>query len=352
AINDQDQTTIQNADQAWKALSDYVWNRKIWSPAGSSDMLVYVRKDLLREVPAPKVDEGYANPPQSLRPLATLGSPGRGQGQFSQPKGIAISRDGQRIYVLDTGNCRVQVLDANGGYLAEFGKRGPEPGQFSPEFGGPCGGIAIGPNGHVYATDTWGDGGRGRILVFDQNGTLVSTWNRAGAEGEFYGPRGIAVAPDGRVFVADTGHKQLVVFTADGKFLKKIGGEGLGPGQFVEPVGLAITEDGEVYVADVGNRRIQVLGIDGTFRREWNVHGWSEETGSMVWVEPYIAFSPDGWVYVTDSTQKAIHRFDRNGKQVVLGNIGGAPKGIACDASGNLLIADAERNQIVKTRFR
>jgi uncharacterized protein (TIGR03663 family) len=351
AINDPQQPRVTNSAQAWQALRDYMWNRKVWSPIGSSDMLVYVRKDLLQEVPVPKAAEGYAGGPRTLQTLAVWGSPGAGPGQFVNPKGVAVSRDGQRIYVVDSGNARIQILSAAGQFQNQFGGPGKGPGQLDRDFGGgPCGGIAVGANGRIFVTDTWNH----RILVFDQNGSSVGTWSQAGPGEFFFGPRGVAVAPDGRVFVADTGNKRLVVFTGEGKFLNTIGGEGAGPGQFIEPVGVAISQDGEIYVADVGNKRIQVLGPDGVYRREWNILGWTDDPGSMIWVEPYVALGPDGSVYVTDSTRKIVHRFDRTGRQVVLGSVTDgfrAPKGIACDPSGEILVADAERGQIVKFRF-
>lgn len=350
AIDDPGQPKITNSEQAWRALQDYIWTRKVWSPVGSSNMRVYVRKDLLREVPAPKAAEGYTSAPRRLQPLAVWGSPGSGPGQFLKPKGIAVSPDGQRIYVVDSKNARIQILNANGQFQSQFGGPGDGPGQFNSTFDGPCGGIAIGSNGHVYVTDTWNN----RILVFDRNGTPIDAWSKAGPGQRFFGPRGIAVAPDSRVFVADTGNKRLVVFTAEGKFLNTIGRGGAGRGQFDEPVGITVAQNREIYVADVGNKRIQVLGPNGAYRREWNILGWTDDATSMIWVEPYVAVGPDGWVYVTDSTRKIVHRFNRNGQQVVLGTVSDgfrAPKGIARDPAGNLLVVDTERAQIVKIRF-
>ena len=355
AVNDPDQTQVNSTGDAWEALWDYVWNRKVWSPPGSSDMLVYVRKDLYRLVPAPEVDKGYESTPRAIQPVSVWGTVGNGPGQFRAPKGVAVSPNGQRVYVLDSGNARIQVFDPNGTFQAEFGGPGDGLGQFNPGFGGPCGGIAVAPNGTVYATDTWGAGGRGRILVFDAAGQPVGSWSETEPGGGFFGPRGIAVAPDGRVFVADTGHKRIVVFTADGRFLNTIGGEGAGPGQFIEPVGLTITANNEVYVADVGNRRIQVLGTDGGFRRKWNILGWTEDSQGMIWVEPYIAAAPQGWIYVSDSKRKLIHRFNANGQGVVVGKSTagfGAPKGIACDPQGALYVVDQERCQVQKFRFQ
>jgi len=350
AINDPDQPSIKSASQAWGWLAKYMWTREVWSPPGSSDMLVYVRKDLLKEVPAPKVDEGYSQAPQTLVRLAAWGSKGTGPGQFQMPKGVTISPDGQLIYVLDSGNCRIQVLDVNGNFMAQCGSAGRGPGQFNPDYGGPCGGIALGGNGHIFATDTWGN----RILIFGQDADPVDAWTQAGPGGTYFGPRGLAVAPDGKVVVADTGHHCLIFYGPDGKYLNTVGSMGAGPGQFTEPVGVAVSADGEIYVADVGNLRIQVLGPDGMFRRQWNILGWTEDPNARIWVEPYIALGPNGSVYVTDSIKGMIHRFNQSGGNVRLGVVAGgfgAPKGIACDKDDNLYVVDAEQHRIIKTRF-
>ena len=51
--------------------------------------------------------------------LATMGSPGRGDGQFTRPASVAVDREGY-IYVADWGNERVQVLDADGNFVTKL----------------------------------------------------------------------------------------------------------------------------------------------------------------------------------------------------------------------------------------
>ena len=66
------------------------------------------------------------------------------------------------------------------------------------------------------------------------------------------------VAPDGRVFVADSGNNRVQYFTANGSFLGKWGKRGTGPGELKNPRAIAVSRDGKrVYVADSGNNRIQ-----------------------------------------------------------------------------------------------
>ncbi|PKN88143.1 MAG: hypothetical protein CVU46_02160 [Chloroflexi bacterium HGW-Chloroflexi-8] len=63
-----------------------------------------------------------------------------------------------------------------------------------------------------------------------------------------WGPRGIAVARDGRVYVTDTGNKRVVVFSSDGEAFFEF--DSAGDAQMDEPVGIAVGHDGNIYIAD------------------------------------------------------------------------------------------------------
>ncbi|MBC8253231.1 MAG: hypothetical protein H8E35_04290, partial [Ardenticatenia bacterium] len=75
--------------------------------------------------------------------------------------------------------------------------------------------------------------------------------------GRFDYPRGMSVAPDGTVYLADRGNHRIQRFSASGQFLGKWGSYGSGDGQFDGAGGVAVAPDGTVYVADCGNDRIQ-----------------------------------------------------------------------------------------------
>ena len=78
--------------------------------------------------------------------LGTIGSPGTGAGQFTQPSDVAVSASG-RVYVTD-GAGRVEVFGSDGSYQTTFGSPGSGPGQFmSPS------GVTVGPSGLVYVVD-------------------------------------------------------------------------------------------------------------------------------------------------------------------------------------------------------
>jgi DNA-binding beta-propeller fold protein YncE len=91
---------------------------------------------------------------------------------------------------------------------------------------------------------------------------FVRKWGTLGSEdGEFWFPKGVAVASDGSVYVADTENMRIQKFTPEGVFVSKWGARGLGDGQFEGANGVAVASDGSIYVADTSNHRIQKFSM-------------------------------------------------------------------------------------------
>jgi sugar lactone lactonase YvrE len=112
----------------------------------------------------------------------------------------------------------------------------------SPEnFMGPVG-IVTAPNGDIFVTDghfvepdggsramageyfNWQQGTRevthSRVAKFSKDGKFIKQWGKTGSgPGEFYGPHGIAMDSQGRLFVADRGNNRIQIFDQDGKLL-------------------------------------------------------------------------------------------------------------------------------------
>jgi len=232
-----------------------------FSPRGiavSSDGQVYVTTPSPNG-PAPFWVTAYTAAGSYLGPVGTMGSDA---GQLGRPMGIAADAS-NHLFVTDTENFRVNVIDASGAPIAQWGGWGSGPGEFHfPQA------IAVSPSGNVYVTDDDNQ----RIQVFTTTGAFITQWGSYGnAPGQFAGPWGIALDASGNVYVADASNNRIQVFSSTGQFLMQWGTPGSGPGQFKNPLGVAVGMDGRVYVADTFNSRIQVFAplVTPTVRSTW-----------------------------------------------------------------------------------
>jgi DNA-binding beta-propeller fold protein YncE len=249
------------------------------------------------------------------------------------PRGATLDDKG-RLWVANFGKSEIWIFDPAGGYLGGWGNRGLGDSQFKD----PC---AIAVRGDdVYVADTW----NGRVALFSTSGQ----W-KARAPGDFYGPRGIAAAPDGKVWIADTGNQRLAVCEKNLSNRRFFGKRGSGPEEFQSPVGVAVGGDGSVYVADAENRRIQILDSEGHFKTRWKFSGWGPNT------EPYLAVDADGSVYATDPAAGAVVLLNNKGSEVRRWTVDDAgkkfelPTGIALDSKGRTLyVVNTNGNTIVR----
>jgi uncharacterized protein (TIGR03663 family) len=135
--------------------------------------------------------------------------------------GLEVGPDGL-IYIADTWNHAVVVVAADGKVVRVLGNRGVQtditdtasPDQQPGLFFGPRD-IAV-TGDRIYITDT----GNERVQVFAMDGTFIAAFGGFGeGEGQFVEPTGIAVAPDGTIWVADSGNARLQQFDAEGSFI-------------------------------------------------------------------------------------------------------------------------------------
>jgi len=122
------------------------------------------------------------------------------------------------------------------------------------------------------------------VLKLSPEGKVLMMLGKEGVAGTgpdaFDRPTGVAVAPNGDVFVSD-GHDpnkygagRVVKFSKDGHFIKAWGRKGSAPGEFDEPHDIFVGGSrGWVYVADRKNNRVQVFDQDGKFIAAWKQFG-------------------------------------------------------------------------------
>jgi DNA-binding beta-propeller fold protein YncE len=172
------------------------------------------------------------------------------------------------------------------------------------------------------------------------------------SSGQFQAPHGIAVAPDGSIYIADTGNHRIQHLSLDGETLHVWGtlsptSDGTAPGgSFNEPWGIAIAPDGYVLVADTWNHRIQKFSPDGTFVTAWGEFGLPDTINGYYGPRDVVV-DPLGRVYVTDTGNKRVSVHDSDGTFLFQVGSGGylageldEPVGFDLNSEGNLLIAD------------
>jgi predicted membrane-bound mannosyltransferase/DNA-binding beta-propeller fold protein YncE len=333
-----------------------------WQP--SDRMRLYIRKDVADLVWSYGIKATELQPDPYAQGMTTIpaglvfGSQGSEPGQLNAPRGLAFAPDGS-IYVADSRNHRIQHFTADGQLLKSWGTfadiaKGEAPlGTFNEPWG-----VAVGPDGAVYVTDTWNH----RVQKFSKDGVPLKAWGVFGLSdtpGALYGPRGITVDSQGRVFVADTGNKRIVIFDSNGTVMSQFGTEGFELGQFNEPVDVKLDAQGNAYVTDTWNQRVQVFNpVDNgttliyTPALQWPIRGWKSQSLDN---KPYIAVSSDGHVFVTDPEGFRVIEFTKEGQFVRLwGTFGtdassfGLPSGIAIDAQENVWVTDAGNGRVMR----
>lgn len=278
--------------------------------------------------------------------------------EFGEPFGIAVK--GGEVYVSDGDNDKIWKVTP-GGAVTMFAQ-----GLDTPS------GLAFTKSGDLIVADS----GSHTIKKIDASGRisiLAGIDGKAGsndgesASAQFFAPIGVAVAEDGKIYVADT-YNDRIRLIENGRVTTIAGKEkGFAEGtsaKFDTPCGIAIWKEGRVLVADTGNRRVRVIEPGGS---TWTLAGSGEDEPkdgllpNAAFSSPVaLALSAHGEIYIADDN--AIRMIGLRTIPVVetLSNMDGGladgspprarlnhPTGLAIDASGDLLAADSE-NQLVR----
>jgi len=320
--------------------------------------------------------------------VSQFSSFGTGLGQINSATGITVTNLG-RIYVADTGNNRIERFNLTGTFKATFGSYGQDPDGPGP-LQAPAGtffkplGITTDNSHNIYVVDS----GNNRVEEFSSAGVFIKQIGSYGLDPDGPGPlqapngtlnypRGVAVDSSGNVYVADTNNNRVEEFNSTGAFKKQIGSYGIDPdgpgplqapdGTLNNPGGVAVDSSGNVYVADSGNDRVEVFDSTGAFKKQIGTHGIDPDgTGPLQAPDGTlnnpsgVAIDSLGNVYVADTDNNRVEEFDSTGAFVKqIGKFGASPNapqplpppagiGLAKDSSGNLYIAYSAGNNYEK----
>lgn len=178
-----------------------------------------------------------------------------GRGLLERPVGLAFDPVRNELYVADTYAHEIKVFDIGGALLRTLGRRGESPGNFNyPTY------LALNQD-QLYVVDTM----NAKVQVVDaETGQPLRTIGRRGLNvGDLVRPKGVALDGDSNVYVVESYYDHLLIFSQEGEFLLPIGGTGQRAGQFYLPAGVWTDGRDRIYVADMFNGRVSVFQFLG-----------------------------------------------------------------------------------------
>lgn len=251
-----------------------------------------------------------------------------------EPMGLAISDDGQRLYVSDFAHLAVFVFDFA---QKTFIKVGGEQRLARPV------GVALDAQENLYVVEQLKKG----VAVFDRQGKKIRFISHPSIER----PTGIAIDRNrGKIYLADTSHTKsaehtVKIFNMSGDLVGNIGGDkGEKPGQFLFPTYLALDSQGNLYVTDTLNSRVQVFDPDGNYVKSIGQRG---NAWGMFDKPKGVALDGFGNVYVADSGWSNVQIFNQKGQILLFfggrGPIPGMlknPTAVVIDKNNRIYVAD------------
>ncbi len=167
------------------------------------------------------------------RVISSMGGPGKGEGRFYGPQGVCFDTQGY-LYVVDSGNSRVQKFDKKGRFVLQFGKKG----EYEGELDNPTD-IAVSGSG-VYITDT----GNRRLALFDESGNFRENREVRGMES----PRGIT-GHGNKLLISDS-KNGLIIYDTENKTSALFNAWEGELGKFGRLTSAIVDRDGYIYSLD------------------------------------------------------------------------------------------------------
>jgi hypothetical protein len=209
--------------------------------------------------------------PATFGTSGRIGGFGTGDGQFNGPFDVAVTPDGENIYVSDSGNHRIQQFTQTGTFVRKFGSQGSGIAQLNTPKGLTCDGA-----GYLFIVDA----GNSRIALTLASSVIGASGTSGSALGQFSGAIHLGVGTRG-IYVADTGNNRVQAFAPVRN------GDGVSPTPFHPRLALstqlglsqphAVAPKADfleeiICIADTGNHRVIKVRLPETSTPEatWN----------------------------------------------------------------------------------
>lgn len=205
-----------------------------------------------------------------------------------RPTNVAFDDQGN-IYVADTGKRRIVVFDEDGGFIGVYGN----PGRGPTDLWGPID-VAVASDGRSYVVDK----SENKIVIFDATRNPLDSITFPDEP-----PLSVEVSDDELIVTTGSG---VLIGTLDGELLTGYVARGQEPGQFDRPAGVAVGPDGTLYIADSLNYRVQALGSDGQVKWTYGEPIPPEQAirfsdpSRLFGLPASIAADENGFLYVVD----------------------------------------------------
>jgi len=288
------------------------------------------------------------------------GGSGSGGGEFDTPQAIAVDGVQGWVHVAESGNHRVQRVNADSGARLV---------DWQPEVSGTPAepmGLALDPRGEVYVADA-ANRRLHRGSPFAAEGSLrgageapraVGTpWTRRDAEDRMQAPEYVLFDAEGRLWVSDTANDRVLLFAPDANgALTADTTAGAPTVDLDDPVGLAIDPDGMLFVVDSNNHRIRRYSGSPLALQAPDIGTGSPGRANTELDHPRglaIVQRTEPLLYVADRDNDRVQVLQRDGtfvKSLALpaGDSFDAPEDVAADAAGNVYVADTGNGRIVQ----
>jgi len=268
---------------------------------------------------------------------------GTGKLYFNDPVDLAVDEDG-RLYVLDAGNYRIQVVSEKGRFDAMWGAKGEQDGYFDEPAA-----LAINPGSDFLVVL---DKGTDRVHKFAMDGSFLLSFGEEGSrKGRMKDPVDITVDALDYIYVLDRDRGVVLKFHRSGAFVDEWGDTGRREERLQDPVSIAYSDEltGFVYVLDAAARALFKYQRDGELKEIIPlVPDVLAEGMKPVRVE----VSDENEVFVLDGLQGKLIKlntfeigvFQLTGKDQDIEE----PSGMAIDADNNVYISDLKKNRFMR----